>query len=258
MQTWQLNPLQPGDLLLLTFGNEGAVPFQITSTDAFELAYDPVKQGVLAGPQVGQGATPSATQAAAFLDNLLFALSPTVTSINGITDVFNIQEDFEIIQFWFGISPRTERVWVKQPYNTFTSVLDQNLIPSSTYYDLGYYDGFDSPYNMPAPVTENFVLKDLSVNWTLCNPLNGSSTAPMTWNPRLNFYINRMGVNAIESAQVVKEIFTGKRSAKRFPLGNPLASCPYNNEAYGGASPIPLSYALRADFDALLREAGYS
>jgi hypothetical protein len=258
MQTWQLSPLMPGDLLLITLGQDGMVPFQVISQEAFELAYDPVKQGVLAGPMVGQGATPSSTQAGAFNDNLLFALSSSVTSINGVTDIFNIQKDYEILQFWFGIAPRHIRVWVKQPLNQFTTTLDQNIIPSSTYYDVGYYDGYDSPYGMPAPVTENFVMKNLSVNWTLCNPLNGSATAPMTWNPRINFYINRMMVAPVKNAAIVRAMMLGQKTAKRTTIGDPTTSVAYDDEAYGGASPIPVDYSLREDFNQLLKDAGYT
>jgi len=257
MQTWQLNPLQMSDFLLITMGKDGVVPYQVVANEAFELAYDPVKQGVLAGPMVGQGATPSSTQSAAFVDNQLFALNSSVTSVNGVTDLFNIQKDYEILQFWFGIAPRHIRIWVKQPYNQFTTSLDNNVIPSSTYYDVGYYDGYDSPYNMPAPITENFSLKNLSVNWTLCNPLNGSATAPMTWNPRLNFYVNRLWVNPVKNSAVVKDLITGRRSAKRFTIGDPTTSTPYDPSAYGGATPIPIDYALRSDFDKLLKKAGY-
>ena len=257
MQTWQLNPLQVGDLLLITIGKDGVVPYQVVASEASELAYDPVKQGVLAGPMVGQGATPSAVQAPAFNDNLLFALSAGVTSINGVTDIFNIQKDYEILQFWYGIAPRHIRVWQKQPYNTFADVLDNNIIPSASYIDVGYTDGYDSPYNMPAPVTESFSLKNLSVNWTLANPLNGSATAPMTWNPRLNFYINRMTVNPVKSAAVVRDMILNRRPAKRYTIGDPTTSTPYDKEAYGGASPIPISYALRTDFEAVLKAAGY-
>jgi hypothetical protein len=258
MITWQLSPLQPGDLMLPTLGQDGMVPFQVVSNEAFELAYDPVKQGVLAGPMVGQGATPSSTQSAAYNDNLLFALSPTVTSINGVTDIFLIQKDFEILQFWFGIAPRHIRVWAKQPYNTFATTMDGNIIPSATYYDVGYFDGYDSPYNMPAPATEQFSLKNLSLNWTLCNPLNGSATAPMTWNPRLNFYINRILVAPVKSASVVRDMMLGRRPAKRFTIGDPTASVPYDAGVYGGAAPIPVDYSLRSDFEAILKKGGYT
>jgi len=257
MQTWQLTPLITGDFLVLSFGNTGVVPYHVVSSQQFELAYDPVAQGVLAGRMVGQGATPSSSQSAAFVDNQLFALSSSVTTINGVTDVFNPQEDFEILQFWYGISPRHIRIWAKQPYNTFISVLDNNIIPSSTYYDVGYVDGYDSPYNMPAPVTERFALKNLSLNWALANPLNGSATAPMTWNPRLNFYINRMLVEPVTQAAVVKTLLLGTRSARRSTLGNPLVATPYDETSYGGAKPIPLDLALRPDFEGLLKEAGY-
>jgi hypothetical protein len=257
MQTWQLNPLIEGDYLLLTFGIDGVVPYQVISSEQFELVYDPVKQGVLPGPMVGQGATPSSSQAAAFNDNLLFALSSSVTSINGVTDLFNVQKDYEILQFWYGVAPRHIRVWMKQPYNQFSSTLDNNVIPSSTYYDVGYIDGYDSPYTAPAPITEGFSLKDLSVNWTLCNPLNGSAAAPMVWNPRLNFYINRMMVNPVKSGATVMDLLRGKRSAKRFTIGDPTTGTAYNPEAYGGAGPIPISYAMRADLASVLAKAGY-
>jgi len=258
MQTWQLTPLMPADYLLLFMGNSGAVPFQVITNEAFELAYDPVKQGVLAGPMVGQGATPSASQSAAYVDNQELALSSSVTSINGVTDIFAVQKDFEILQFWFGIAPRHMRIWVKQPYNQFTTSMDLNIIPSSSYYDVGYYDGYDSPYNAPAPVTENFVLKDLSCNFTFANPLNGSAAAPMTWNPRLNFYINRMLVNPVKKASLVKALMTGKQAAKRYVIGDPTTATPYNPEGYGGASPIALSLAQRDDFEAVLKKAGYA
>ncbi len=256
-QTWQLTPLITGDFLVLSFGNTGVVPYHIVSSEQFELAYDPVAQGVLAGPMVGQGATAASGQAAPFVDNLLFALSSSVTSINGVTDVFNPQEDFEILQLWFGIAPRHIRIWPKQPYNTFSSVMDNNIIPSSTYYDVGYVDGYDSPYNMPAPITEQFTLKNLSLNWTICNPLNGSAAAPMTWNPRLNFYVNRMLVEPVTQAPVVKSLLLGTRGAKRATIGNPITATPYDETSYGGAKPIPFDLALRSDFETLLKDAGY-
>lgn len=253
----ELKPLQLGDFLVLSMGKSGVVPFHVLASKASELIYDPVKQGVLAGPMVGQGATPSASQAAAFVDNILFALSASATSINGVTDIFQIQKDFEILQFWYGIAPRHIRAWIKQPYSSFTTVLDNNIIPSSNYPDVGFVDGFDSPFNQPAPVSENFSLKNLSLNWTLENPTLGSATAPMTWNPRFNFYINRIAVEPVKEAATVKALLLGRQYANRHTIGDPMGTVPYDAEAYGGATPIPLSYALRSDFETVLKKAGY-
>jgi hypothetical protein len=73
----------------------------------------------------------------------------------------------------------------------------------------------------------------------------------------LNFYINRMIVQPVRSASLVKALFLGRQAAKRATVGDPTTATSYDPNVYGGASPIPLSFAQRADFETVLKEAKY-
>jgi hypothetical protein len=66
-----------------------------------------------------------------------------------------------------------------------------------------------------------------------------------------------MQVAPIKSASVVRDMMLGRRPAKRATIGDPTTSVPYDEGPYGGASPIPVQYALRADFLQILVNAGY-
>jgi len=230
----QLRPLQKDDYFVTNFGDSaGSVPFVVRRATVFPLPYDPVKQGVLGGQMVQAGGTPSGSQVAAFLDNQLFALSSTVTSIAGVTDIFQIQQNYEVLQVWFGVAPRQLRVWAKQPYGQFVGVLDNNVNPSSTYPDVGFIHGFDSPFSRPNKETELTIFRNLSVNWALYNP------GPWPINPRFLFVINRMFVRPVTDPQLALALLQRRLPAHHTSVGNPQNSVPFDSDSYGKVKPIP-------------------
>lgn len=221
------------DLLLLNIGPDQFVPFVVRRAKGNELLYDPVLQVAIAGPQVPSGATASASQAATFVDNVQFGLSPTVTSISNVNDIFWNLAPYEIYQVFVGVAPRYERVWIKQPYGNFQTGLEQAITPTSTYPDVGFFDGFRSPYGRPSRTTETFILVSTSVNFTLYN------AAPWIVSPRFAFFINRLFVQPVRDPAVVKALLNRSIHARYYSMGNPLNGIPWPKSYYGDIDPLP-------------------
>lgn len=221
-----LRPLVKDDYLVASFGDAtGSVPYRLLRATPFSLVYDPVKQGVLSG---SLGAT-------TFLDNQQFALSASVTNLSGVTDIFQVQADGEILQLWFGVAPRQLRVWAKQPYGQFVGVMDNNMNPQASFPDLGYVHGFDSPFDRPAPRTEMTVFKNIGVNWALYNP------GPWPINPRFYFFVNRMFVQVVKDPKVAVALLNHQVPAHHVSIGNPQNTVTYTASSYEGVKPIPSS-----------------
>jgi hypothetical protein len=231
-----LKPLRKDDYLVISLGDSvGSVPFVVRRATAFPLVYDPVKQGVFSGMMAPVGAAPSGSQVASFVDNVLLALSSAVTSIAGVTDVFQLLKQYEILQAWFGVAPRQLRVWAKQPYGQFVGVMDGSMNPSSTYPDVGFVHGYDSPFGRPAKETELTILRNTSVNWAFQNP------GPWPINPRLWFFINRMFVEPVKDPALALSLVSRRIPAHHTSIGNPENTVTFDSPSYGQIKPIPTS-----------------
>ena len=160
--------LDVDDLLLLNIAPNQFVPLVVRRARASQLVYDPVLQAAITNPQAGT-ATVAASQSAIFQDNVQFGLSPTNSGISNVNDIFWNLAPLEIYQFFVGVAPRTHRLWIKQPQGAFQTGLEQSITPSATYPDVGFIDGFRSPYQRPSKDTETIVLRSVSVNFTLAN-----------------------------------------------------------------------------------------
>lgn len=228
--------LRENDYLMVNAGVDMFYPFEVRRQVTAELVYDPVKQAVLAGPMVAPGATPSASQAAAYLQQVQFALSSSVTTINGVTDIFALLDDFEMYQVFYGVAPRQLRTWVQQPNGATVAVLDQNIIPSSSYTDVGYIDGFLSPYEAPSKRSEFLTFKALSVSWNLAN------SGPWNINPRFYFYINRCYVAPVADASIVQRMLKRTMPCHYVSMGTPKVNQPFPKANYGGISPLKRAY----------------
>ncbi len=254
-----LRPLRADDYLVFSFGAgadatgpEAVVPFRVVrQSGVFDLVYDPVRQLAISGPMVGPGVTPVSGQSASFLDNILFGLNSSVTNINGVTDIFMPQMNYEVLQVWYGIAPSYIRAWLKQPYNAFVTAMDQNIIPASTYPDVGYVDGFDSPYGHPASETEFFTLQGLSANFALYNP------TPLVINPRFNFAVNRMMVRPVRDPEKIRRLVLHDMPAHYVSIANPTGQATFPGQNYGAIRTINRADVTAKDYVAILAKLGY-
>jgi hypothetical protein len=253
MQPSDLPYLRESDYVLLNVGVDQYVPLVVRRQQLAELVYDPVAQGTLAGPQVPPGGSPSASQSANYVAQLQLGLSAAVTSINGVFDIFQLLDDLEVYQVFFGIAPRQHRVWVQQPLGSFVTGLDQNIVPSASYEDVLQVDGFQSPYGSPSPLSEFFSLKGLSVSFALANP------APWPVNPRLDFYMNRLYVQPVGDPAIVQRLMKRSIPARYVSMGLPKTNMPWPASNYNKAQPLPsaLGDASLAQIVAFLKKAGY-
>jgi len=223
------------DLMLLQVGVNQYVPLVVRRARASQLVYDPVLQSALVGPQVAVNMTPSASQSSAFQDNVQFGLNATVTSISNVNDIFWNLSPLEIYQVFVGVAPRQERFWIKQPYNQFETGLEQSITPSSTYPDVGFFDGFRSPYTRPHYSTETIILVSVSINFTLFN------AAPWVVSPRFNFFINRCYVEPVTDPAVVKALLNHSIHARYITMGSPTLGIPWPKSQYDGVDPLPVA-----------------
>jgi hypothetical protein len=127
------------------------------------------------------------------------------------------QKEGVIYQFFFGVSPSTARVFYSFPLRTDRgSITTDREVPSSTA-DVGYFDGFDSPYENPSSETEMWSVKDKVPFFNLNNP--GINAKPQTIN--LNFYLNMYSYYPITNTQTARDIIEGKRKAHIYTMGDP-------------------------------------
>ncbi|MGB9815484.1 MAG: hypothetical protein ACPLVI_06000 [Thermoplasmata archaeon] len=135
-----------------------------------------------------------------------------LAKIQNIADVFKIENINQIYQVFMGISPSYLRVGLRLNTASVTT-LSQSIAPSQSFIDLFDIDGFTSPYNEPSPESEFYVLKPLTVGFTLMNPV----TIPI--NPRLQFFINRLMVEPIPQ-NLHAPILNNAVPAKKVSLGS--------------------------------------
>jgi hypothetical protein len=135
-----------------------------------------------------------------------------LAKIQNIADVFKIEDINQIYQVFMGISPSYLRVGLRLNTTSITT-LNQSIAPSQSFVDLFDIDGFTSPYDEPSPESEFYVLKPLTIGFTLMNPV----TIPI--NPRLQFFINRLMVEPIPQ-NLHAPILNNAVPAKKVSLGS--------------------------------------
>lgn len=237
-------PLRENDLVLFNFGPASWVPMQVKRRKLTGVIYDPVLQGALGGVLAPNGATPGTGQVSSFQSNVLLSLSSTQTSINGVTDIFQTFKDYEILQVYAGIAPNWVRVWVQQPGGTgqFTTQLDNNINPTSTYPDVGFFDGYEdgSPFVAPTRRGEFFTFANYSASFAFDNPHNIPAS------PRLNFLINRAFVTPVTDPKMMVRMFQRSVPVRTVSVGLPDTEQTFNGKAYGNITPIPEALPFQA------------
>ena len=238
------SPLRENDLVLFNFGPKSWVPMQVKRRALTSLIYDPVLQGTLSGVLAPAGATPGTGQVSAFQQNLLFGLSSTITSINGVPDVFKTAFDYEILEAYVGIAPSWCRVWIQQPggTGTFVTPLDNNVTPSSSYPDVGFFDGYadGSPFKYPTERSGFYVFGSYSASFSLYNP----HTIPI--NPRLNFLLNRVFMAPVTDPKMMVRMFQHSVPVRSISVGLPDTQQNFNGKLYGNIAPIPEALPFQA------------
>jgi len=224
--------LQESDYLVLNTGLDEYVPLVVRRQALNPLVYDPVKQGAIAGPMVQVGGTPGGGQAAGYIQNVQFGLSTSVTSISGVTNIMTLLDGLEIYQVFWGVAPRQMRVWLMEPGGQFVSSLDQNIVPSQSYPDVGYLDGYLSPYLAPSRFSEFFSLNSVLVSFTLENP------GPWPVNPRFYFLVNRLYVEPVDDPAIVQRLLKRTMPARYASMGLPTANIPWPTYNYDGIRPL--------------------
>jgi hypothetical protein len=127
------------------------------------------------------------------------------------------QKEGLIHQFYFGIAPSTARVFYSFPLRTDRgSITVERECPSNTA-DVGFYNGFDSPYTNPSAITEMWSVKDKVPYFNLNN--YGVSGEPKTI--KVNFYLNIYSYYPITDTQFCKNIINGKQKAHIHTMGDP-------------------------------------
>jgi len=195
--------LRSNDYVVLNLGygaNEKVIltGFKVMRTNFFTMAYNFIEQGA-----ISSDLAPNGMSNVNFTPYYTEIVKLPLSKIQNVTDMFLLDKQNEMLQVFYGISPSYLRVIPRQPDTMNEFYMDQQITPSSNFISLGI-DGFMSPFDSPAQITETFILAGLSVGITLENPV----TIPI--NPTLNFWINRMLVEPITDSATIMNIIKGK------------------------------------------------
>jgi hypothetical protein len=259
----QLTPLRPRDYVLFGFDVDAWVPFRVLRQRVFAFPYSFAKNiggfnGAAASTwkYLAGGAENMPVLANAPTASFVVNQSAAFQAVSGITDVLQVQQDYEILQAWYGIAPSPLRVFFQQPTSQFTTLLDGNVVPlqqNGQVIDVGFLDGFDSPYNKPSPATQFFSFKNIQVQFSLANPV------PEPISPRLNFVINRMKCVPVNDPTTVQGIMRGTIPALVVTIGDSMSTVTWSGAGYGGVQGLPskLDVATLQAATAALQKFGY-
>ena len=204
--------LKNNHLLLLSVAEDEYMPLRIIRSQISSLYYNFISNisGFLPLGPTGNSSPPSGNQSY-FVDNQQLGIQ----AIQGAQNIFRLSKAGEILQVFYGISPSYLRTMLKQPLQTFVFNLDTEtatIIPQPSFIEMGI-DGFQSPLRLPQPETEFFVIGGVSVRFTLMN------MAPIAISPSLNFIINRLAVEPVTDAGLIRSMIEGRIPAKVADLG---------------------------------------
>lgn len=139
------------------------------------------------------------------------------------------QEEETIYQFFIGIAPSTTKMYLQ-----YTQRVDRmNLIvPRSTPGDIGYWDGFSTPYQDPSPRTELWSVYQLYPHFNMENP-------PVTGADKMlfaSFYVNPMTYRVVKDANKIKSFLRGDKPATIRTMGDgdrPISAPSWLKNQYG-------------------------
>lgn len=231
--------LKENYLLLLGFPDLGYVPLRVRFREEFKYIYDPVAEGLFTGVPAStsiDGITNLGRVSATKLGSNLLPGRPI--------NVFAIDRDDRLYQMFYGVAPSWIRVFLSYPSERGQRNLELSVW-SEAYPSFGYVDGYESPLLKPSAKTEIFILPKTDFAFTFINP------TPIPARPLLSFIVNRLIVEVIRDAELVKKMIDRKiESAIRTVAG--LAGIRYDVKAIYKVTPIPL-YASKEEIEEALR-----
>jgi hypothetical protein len=239
----RLSPLRERDFVLFGFDVDAWVPFQVLRRRLSYFPYSFAKNiggfnGAAASTwkNLAGGAENMPVLANAPANSQVTSQSANFQAVSGVTDIFQVQQDFEILQVWAGLAPSVLRFWVQQPPSQYVNLFDNNLYPltqSGQGLDIGMIDGFDSPYNYPAQESEFFSFKNIQLQFSLANPV------PEQIAPRVLFVMNQLKVIPVTDPAMVVNIFSGRVPRRVATIGAAMASVSWSGAGYAGVQALP-------------------
>lgn len=238
--SWSTERIEPhflrvNDKLILSLGPGTGNPPQtqyvalrVVRRTLFTFLYDFLTQQVSFLPLGPQGSTPTSTYQADFVDNVQL----TLQSIAQVTNILATFNQGEILQLFVGMAPRYLRTYLRQPINNAVPVMDQNIAASQSYFDPGFIDGFESPLDNPSPRTEVIAPQSATPAWALGNPVR----VPIV--PQFRLYLNRIVVEGITDAALLREIFLGRAPARWVSLGEDYSTVSWPATYYPGTAVV--------------------
>ena len=233
-QTYDLPLLAPRDFVVASLGPEGKdslsrfIPFRVAKTKVLSLAYNFQNNYPSWLPLSPVGVSGITSLSQSFL---VQNLQPQISQISQVQNLFTITTPFEAFQVFIGVAPSPLRVFTQQPLNVPGTSLDQNINLTTGYYDAGWFDGFQSPYNAPTEVSELLVLDGFEPGFSLLNPVSTIVA------PEFNIILNRMQLQPVSNQSFATSIVMGKVPRTRFiSINNPLQlASSFNKTLYPGA-----------------------
>ncbi|MGI0067136.1 MAG: hypothetical protein ACREB9_01725 [Thermoplasmata archaeon] len=232
--TGKLPWVEEGDFLVGVVGGTSgqkvqSVPFKVRKRVRFAFAYDFVEYvpNFLPLAPVGIAGIPGLAQSF-----LVQNIQLQVQTVNNVQNLFTIQnKNYEAYQLFVGVRPSPLRVYPQQPVTAPTTSMDQNLILGTTFYDEGWYDGWDSPYEGATDVSEMLSLSGAEPSFSILNP-----TSTIIEDPGFLLYLQRMNLQAITDPKFAADVASGRVPRTRFiSMGDPLNVTNVTLSNYPGA-----------------------
>lgn len=244
--------LKANQLLVLALSEDSYLPVRIRRVQISAMYYNFLNNisGFLPlGPTTLT--TPPAGTQSFFADSIQLGIK----SIQNAQDVFKISRSGEILQIFYGISPSTVRVMIRQPLQSYIFNLDTEtatIIPQPSFIEMGI-DGFESPLKRPQPETETFIVGGMGTRVTMMN------MSPLPASPSMNFIINRLQVEPIADAALIKAIIEGRTPAKIADIGaiDGDVTNQVNYSQYGVKGALTREQIQSPNFASILKGAGY-
>ena len=206
--------------------SEGYVFFRVARTSLLPYLYDPFAE-ITNFAGAGNIDMPSGTY--------ITAKELPSVSLNS-TNILKVDDQTHVYQVFFGVAPSVCRVFVAYPRETEINQIDEG-IHTPAYPAFGFYDGFESPLNMPSPRTGRFIPYGPLMAFAFYN------YAPYNIKPMLRFIINRMQVEPIKDARLIKAIIDRKVECTFASVGgvdSPYKEGPANIRKYWGVDALDL------------------
>lgn len=258
-QTSHLPWAKGGDIIVANLGYNqdytayNVFPFQVVKASRFQYTYDLTTNITSFLPLANYGVTgiPGLAQSYWVANQQL-----NVKSVSNVTNLFLIQNNYEVYQVFIGVSPSYLRVYPQQPITQNNGQLDQSLVPSPSLIDVGWYDGFLSPFDRPAVESEMLIINGYEPSFNFSNPVG----IPIT--PRLNIFINRMVISPIIDQSMANSIISGKihdPDPRQISIGFPQNGLGFNTALYPGSRTFPVANpaAIKASGGAVPANSNY-